>query len=50
MNLDELKKSMSTLDDVLAEKSGENINFNSAACNSAQKKSCGHTDKARYPP
>lgn len=38
MNLDELKKSMSTLDDVLAEKSGENINFNSAACNSAQKK------------
>ena len=38
MNLDELKKSMSTLDDVLAEKSGENIDFNSAACNSAQKR------------
>lgn len=38
MNLDELKKSMSTLDDVLAEKSGENINFNSAACNTAQKR------------
>lgn len=38
MNLDELKKSMSTLDDVLAEKSGENINFNSVACNSAQKR------------
>lgn len=38
MNLDELKKSMSTLDDVLAEKSGETIDFNTATCNTAQKR------------
>ncbi len=36
MNLDELKKSMSTLDDVLAQKSNNPINLNSEICNSAQ--------------
>ncbi|MDE6577316.1 MAG: hypothetical protein K2K58_04000 [Muribaculaceae bacterium] len=36
MNLDELKKSMSTLEDVLAQKSENIINFNTAKCNSAQ--------------
>ena len=38
MNLDELKKSMSTLDDVLAQKSNEPINFNTATCDSAQSR------------
>ncbi len=38
MNLDELKKSMSTLDDVLAQKSGDSIEFNTETCNTAQKK------------
>lgn len=38
MNLDELKKSMSTLDDVLAQKSGEPIKLNTSTCDSAQKK------------
>lgn len=38
MNLDELKKSMSTLDDVLAKKDGGTINFNTATCNSAQSR------------
>ncbi len=37
MNLDELKKSMSTLDDVLAQKSGQSIDFNTETCNTAQK-------------
>lgn len=38
MNLDELKKSMSTLDDMLAEKSGDTMNFNVEVCNSAQNR------------
>lgn len=38
MNLDELKKSMSTLDDILAEKSSDTINFNTVTCDTAQKK------------
>lgn len=38
MNLDELKKSMSTLDDLLAEKSGDAINLNAATCTSAQSR------------
>lgn len=38
MNLDELKRSMATLDDVLAEKSGGEISFNTATCNTAQKR------------
>ncbi len=38
MNLDELKKSMSTLDDVLAQKSGDPINFETKTCDTAQKK------------
>ncbi len=38
MNLDELKKSMSTLDDVLAQKSDDSIDFNTETCNTAQKK------------
>ena len=38
MNLDELKKSMSTLDDLLAEKSGNSINLNPDTCNTAQKR------------
>ncbi len=38
MNLDELKKSMSTLDEVLAEKSGDTLNFNTDTCNSAQSR------------
>ncbi len=38
MNLDELKKSMSTLDDVLAKKSGDSINFNTKTCDTAQKR------------
>lgn len=37
MNLDELKKSMSTLDDVLAQKSGDTITLNTATCDTAQK-------------
>lgn len=36
MNLEELKKSMSTLDDVLAQKGGDAINFNASICHSAQ--------------
>ena len=36
MNLDELKTSMSTLDDVLAQKSKGPIQFNSDTCRSAQ--------------
>ncbi len=36
MNLDELKKSMSTLDNILARKSSEPINFNIGKCQSAQ--------------
>ena len=38
MNFDELKKSMSTLDDVLAEKSGAEINLNTTTCDTAQKR------------
>lgn len=38
MNFDELKKSMSTLDDVLAEKTGDTINLNADSCNTAQKR------------
>ena len=38
MNLDELKKSMSTLDDVLAQKNSEPINFNTETCTSAQSR------------
>ncbi len=38
MNLDELKKSMSALDDVLAEKVGDSINFNTETSNTAQKR------------
>lgn len=38
MDLDELKKSMSTLDDVLAEKSCKEINLNTATCDTAQKR------------
>lgn len=36
MNLDELKKSMSTLDEVLAQKNNEPIKLNIETCNSAQ--------------
>lgn len=36
MNLDELKKSMSTLDDVLAQKGNEPIMLNTGKCNAAQ--------------
>ncbi len=36
MNLDELKKSMSTLDEILAEKSCDTISFNTKTCTSAQ--------------
>ncbi|MDE5827536.1 MAG: hypothetical protein K2H57_08190 [Duncaniella sp.] len=38
MNLDELKKSMSTLDDILAQKSSDEITFKSVKCNTAQRK------------
>ncbi len=38
MNLDELKKSMSSLDDVLAQKNSEPINFNIETCTSAQSR------------
>lgn len=38
MNLDELKNSMSTLDDVLAQKSSEQIKLNATTCDTAQKK------------
>ncbi len=38
MNLADLKKSMSTLDDVLAKKSGDSIDFDTETCNTAQKK------------
>lgn len=38
MNLDELKKNMSTLDDILAEKSGGEIKLNTATCDTAQKR------------
>ncbi len=38
MNLDELKKSMSTLDDVLTQKSGDTITLNTTICDTAQKR------------
>ncbi len=38
MNLDELKKSMSTLDDVLAKKSCDSISFDTETCTSAQSR------------
>ena len=38
MNLDELKKSMSTLDDVLAQKNIKSISFNTETCSSAQSR------------
>lgn len=38
MNLDDFKKSMSTLDDVLAQKSHEPIRLNTNTCGTAQKK------------
>lgn len=38
MELDDLKKSMATLDDLLAEKSGDTIKFNTTTCNTAQKR------------
>lgn len=38
MDLEELKKSMSTLDDVLAKKSCDSITFNTDACSSAQSR------------
>lgn len=38
MNLDELKKSMSTLDDVLAQKNSEAISFNTEICTSAKSR------------
>ena len=42
MNLDELKKSMSTLDDVLAQKSGDTVTLNTATCDTAQKRVTKH--------
>ena len=38
MNLDELKKSMSTLDDILAQKNSEPIKFNTETCTSARSR------------
>jgi len=38
MNLDEFKKSMSTLDDVLAQKSGDTITLSTSTCDTAQKR------------
>ncbi len=38
MNLDELKRSMSTLDEALAKKSGDSIDFNAKTCTSAQSR------------
>ena len=38
MQLDDLKKSMSTLDDILAERNVGNINFDSATCGNAQRR------------
>lgn len=38
MNLDELKKSMSTLDDILAQKNDEPIKLNTTKCDTAQQK------------
>ncbi len=38
MNLDELKNSMATLDDLLAQKSVDTITFNTCTCNTAQKR------------
>ncbi len=38
MDLDELKKSMSTLDDVLAQKSCKSLEFNTETCASAQSR------------
>lgn len=38
MNLNELKKSISTLDDVLAQKSSTTVNLNTATCDTAQKR------------
>ncbi len=38
MDLDELKKSMSTLDDVLAKRSGDSINFNIKNCTWAKSR------------
>ncbi len=38
MNLDDLKNSMTTLDDFLAEKCSNTINFNTNTCNTAQSR------------
>ena len=38
MNLDELKQSMTTLDDVLAQKSSDTITLNTSTCDTAQKR------------
>ncbi len=38
MDLDELKKSMSTLDDVLAKETSDNINLKSTKCDTAQRR------------
>lgn len=38
MNLDQLRESMSTLDEVLASKSGNAISLNTTTCNTAQKR------------
>ncbi len=38
MNLDDLKKSMATLDDVLAKKSSDSITLNTETCTSAQSR------------
>lgn len=38
MELDDLKKSMSTLEDILAEKNNDALSFNVSACDTAQKR------------
>lgn len=38
MNLDELRKSMATLDDVFAQNKGVSINFNLSTCDTAQRR------------
>ena len=38
MNLDELKKSMSTLDDILAQETSDNINLKLTRCDTAQRR------------
>lgn len=48
MNIDELKKSMATLDDVLAQNSREEVRFDFRKCEAAQKRVIRHFSRASF--